>query len=341
LPLRDETNYVAAALVEPWACVTAAYRAHDTKIAKAVIDGSKSKGEIEDAFSRVAANTTVEITNSQSPITPVKIDIGRIHYDGIALVGTQLFFDRDLNTRNDLKPGGKALFIGAGGPMGQMHVQRALTHQNPPSLVVITDINKDRLLEVQSRFAKTALRRGIVFHSFLTDPMSPDINHGELAKRGEFHDIVSLVPSAEIVPFGLAHLAENGVFNVFAGVAKGSFALIDIGRLVAKNQRIIGTTGSTIADMRRTLELVESGALDTNLSLAAVGGLDSLPDGLDAVKSGALSGKIVIFPNSENLPLTSLGDLEKTHPDAYSKLDNGYWTPSAESALLESMRGGS
>ncbi len=59
-----------------------------------------------------------------------EIDAGRIHYHYTAYVGTQetdiaAAYGEERN-RCELKKGGSALFIGAGGPMGQMHVQRAV-----------------------------------------------------------------------------------------------------------------------------------------------------------------------------------------------------------------------
>ena len=44
-----------------------------------------------------------------------------------------------------LRAGGVAVFIGAGGPMGQMHVQRALELPDGPQVVIATEISDDRL----------------------------------------------------------------------------------------------------------------------------------------------------------------------------------------------------
>ena len=60
----------------------------------------------------------------------MQVDLGRLHYDYIAFVGTS---GTDLaasygeqRNRCELRSGGTTVFVGAGGPMGQMHVQRAL-----------------------------------------------------------------------------------------------------------------------------------------------------------------------------------------------------------------------
>ena len=112
-------------------------------------------------------------------------------------------------------------------------------------------------------------------------------------------DIVSMVPSPDLIAQTLPSLAENGVYNIFAGVAKGITAELDLGTILAKNQRLIGTSGF---QHRRpapyAATLVESEALSTNASLAAIGGLDAFRDGSGRRQSRAsFPGKTVIFPH--------------------------------------------
>jgi L-sorbose 1-phosphate reductase len=144
-----------------------------------------------------------------------------------------------------------------------------------------------------------------------------------------------MVPSPDLIADTVRYLADYGVYNVFAGVAKGVTAHIDIGSIIARNQRIIGTSGSSIADLRHTLELVESGKLSTNASLAAIGGLNAFRDGLAAVKEGRFPGKTVIFPNIAGLPLMSLEETRENLPGVYVRLRDGrFWTREAEEALF-------
>jgi L-sorbose 1-phosphate reductase len=49
-------------------------------------------------------------------------------------------------------------------------------------------------------------------------------------------------------------------------------------------------------------------------------------------------GKVVIFPNIKELPLTSLADLKEVLPEVYAKLGRGEtWTKAAEATLLDSI----
>ena len=112
-------------------------------------------------------------------------------------------------------------------------------------------------------------------------------------------------------------------------------AELDLGTILAKNQRLVGTSGSSIADLRHTLALVESDTLSTNASLAAIGGLDAFRDGLAAVKEGRFPGKTVIFPLLPELPLMSVDEIKGRLPHVYAKMQDGlFWTKEAEEELL-------
>ena len=85
-----------------------------------------------------------------------------------------------------------------------------------------------------------------------------------------------------------------------------------------------------------TLAYTESGELPTSSSLAAIGGIDAMADGVRAVKEMKFPGKTVIFPQIR-LPLTALPDLNGVAPSVYAKLKDGkFWTKEAEEELLES-----
>ena len=54
--------------------------------------------------------------------------------------------------------------------------------------------------------------------------------------------------------------------------------------------------------------------------------------------NGAFSGKVVIFPHIQHLPLTTLPDLKDRLPGVYARLKDGReWTAEAEEELLRSM----
>jgi hypothetical protein len=94
---------------------------------------------------------------------------------------------------------------------------------------------------------------------------------------------------------------------------------------------MFGTSGSTLRDMRLVLDHVRGGRLDTNVSVAAVGGLDGAIEGIRAIERQEIAGKIVVYPACRGLRLTPLAKL----PEAvHAKLRDGVWTREAEAKLL-------
>ena len=383
LPIQDSTGYVEAALVEPWACVVAAYEYPNYRngfldggrllVVYAGLDGTpdfepghqpasvvtvdaggtdfahlqQEGGRFDDilVYGTPEPETLTAIMGClglrgilnlvrNKPLNgTVAVDVGRVHYEQHLFVSTDdaanVSAAYTRNTRAELLPGGKVWFAGAGGPMGQMHLQRAVMLDAPPKTVVVTDMNDERLERIRARFGNLLDQRGIEL--ILVNVGTG----GDPAAYGPYDDIVNMVPSPGLIASTLPHLAENGVYNIFAGVAKGVTAELDLGTVLAKNQRLVGTSGSSIADLRHTLELVEDDSLSTNASLAAIGGLPAFRDGLAAVKAGQFPGKTVIFPLIEDLPLLSIDDLKTQLPTVYAKLQDGtFWTQAAEDELL-------
>lgn len=271
----------------------------------------------------------------------LSLDIGRIHYDSLWVVGA---FGEDLGAanaiplRSELLPGGTCWIVGGGGPMGQMHVQRAVQHPQPPALLVATDVDAVRLEAVRERFATTAEQRGIRFVVLNPKEMDPEAFHQRLLELTDgkgFTDIVNMVPAAEVVADSARLLADGGVYNIFAGVARGVKACLDMNAICGRGVRFFGSSGSSLADIRLTLEQMESGQLQTRASLAAIGGMKAAHEGIRALMEARFPGKTVIFPQIPDLPLMSLAELKERFPTVYARLEGGrFWTKEAEEELL-------
>jgi L-sorbose 1-phosphate reductase len=107
---------------------------------------------------------------------------------------------------------------------------------------------------------------------------------------------------------------------------------------VHKDIRLIGHSASTIENMLTMLQKVENGELNTNRSVAAVGSLSAAKEGLQALIDATYPGKVVIFPNIRELPLTSVSDLGEVLPEVAAKLADGHiWTKEAEREFLSQM----
>ncbi len=271
-----------------------------------------------------------------------QIDVGRIHYDYIAYVGGPgpEIADSYGEARNrcDLRAGGVALFVGAGGPMGQMHVQRAVELPEGPRTIIATDVNDARLAALERLFGSLARERG---RRLLT--INPGAGGGtlrELVLRESggagADDVVVSVPSAALMAEAAALMARDGMLVLFAGVPNGTLAPLHLSNVYLHNAQFTGTSGSRLSDQELVIQKTVAGALSPNRSVAAVGGIEAAHDGIRAMMEGRYAGKVVIFPQISGLSLMSLAELAERFPEVGAQLDPGLvWTPAAEAALLE------
>ena len=146
--------------------------------------------------------------------------------------------------------------------------------------------------------------------------------------------MMAAVPA--LITSSCRYLADDGMFNVFAGVARGTTAELDGSGIALRGHGYVGSSGSGIEDLAEVIRRAEKGQLSTNRAVAGIGGMNAAWDGMEAVRDGTFSGKIVIYPQIADLPLTDLDDLVDVLPDVAAKLGPGkQWTREAEQALLE------
>jgi hypothetical protein len=238
----------------------------------------------------------------------VNVDVGRIHYHRWVYVGsTSMDIAKaysDVPVRANLRPGGKAWFVGAGGPMGRMHVQRAIQFANPPAVIVCSDVSDARLSDLFDSLAAEAKAKGIEFIC-LNPTKEAAYNAGMAAfKTAGFDDIIVLVPIPTVIADAAAYIAPQGVMNVFAGVARGTLVRLDLTDTYLKQTRVIGHSASVMSDMKLVLDKTNTGELSPNRSVAAIGSLSAARDGLEAVKGATFAGKVVIYPHIREFPLT-------------------------------------
>ncbi|WP_170215893.1 alcohol dehydrogenase catalytic domain-containing protein [Asanoa ferruginea] len=292
---------------------------------------------VERALAALAPNGTCAVITAEPLPRRVRVDVGRLHYDGLALFGTARLDLAAAYTpiRTELTPGGRLWLLGAGGPMGRMHMRRALQRDGGPATIVATD-RSGRAAEAFGRIAPAVL-------TFLSERECGDAE--TLAKRLNdatgglgFDDIVVIAPVAEAIEAAFEHLADGGVINLFAGLPRGTCCAWDFTTIAHRGVRAIGTSGSSVAHLRGARDRIENGVLQPNRSVAAVAGLDAAPDVLRAVAQGRFGGKVVIFPNlREPLPLTPVGELARVLPSVAELLDRGHWSLAAEEELLRTL----
>jgi threonine dehydrogenase-like Zn-dependent dehydrogenase len=267
----------------------------------------------------------------------VPVDIGSVHYRNQWHTGRPAGDPHDWGRSTELLPGGVAWFIGAGGPLGQMHLQRALSLSRPPRKIIVTQNGGPRVEDLNRRFAGLARDRGVEWTVLDSRALGDEVYaevRSESGGRG-CDDVCVVIPNAQVVERAFELLAPGGALDVFAGVPVGTVAHLDLGRVPSDGVRLWGTSGSSLADLRRIVEKAESGELVTDRVVAAVGGIGAVKAGLEAVREGVFVGKTVIYPHCKELPLIAVEELGRLHPSIADRLLEGrYWTPAAEAELL-------
>ncbi|MGD9369582.1 MAG: zinc-binding dehydrogenase [Desulfobacteraceae bacterium] len=276
----------------------------------------------------------------------VPADVGRLHYDYIAFLGTQgpdvAAAYGSVRNRCELVPQGVAVFVGAGGPMGQMHVQRAIELPDGPRKIIATEVNARRLAALEQRVAPIAAKnnRELIYLNPRLNPRQDDgdlYDHVMQITQGRgADDVVVCVPVAEVMAQAATLMNPNGMLVFFAGVPNGTMAPLNLSAVYMDNAQYTGTSGLTINDQALVMQRAAEGQLSTSRSVGAIGGMLAAKEGIQAMIEGRYPGKIVIFPQIHDLPLMGLDELKDKIPEVSAKLEAGdAWTTAAEEVLIE------
>lgn len=302
----------------------------------------ESAEQITEVARLIARRGTMNMLSQKRLDGLVDADVGRLHYDYIAFIGNAGTDISDSygeeRNRCDLIKDGTAVFIGAGGPMGQMHVQRAIEMKDGPRRVIVTDINDQRLEEISSRFA--ALTEANNCELITLNPTNSSTTLHDCVMENTQHqgadDVVVCVPNAQIMEDAAKLMNGNGMLVLFAGVPNGTLAPADLSDVYLNNMQYTGTSGLTIEDQIAVMDQAVAGQLAPAICVAAIGGMNVAHDGIQAMIDSKFPGKILIFPQIMELPLLSLEELHEALPVVGEKLGAGnVWTKEAEKALYE------
>src|SRR6185503_17839794 len=309
-----------------------------------VILNPTSASDVSQIARFIARRGTCNLVGTKPLDGLVQVDLGRLHYDYIAFVGnngTDITSSYgEARNRCELRANGSTVFIGAGGPMGQMHVQRALELPNGPQLVIATEISDERLETLSNMFTPLAEKQGRKL-LFFNPNSSKQSFHDFVMKATQNQgadDVVVSVPVAALMEEGDTVMKQDGMMVLFAGVPNGTMGHVNLSNVYLSNAQYTGTSGLTIDDQASVMARRVSGTLSPGRSVAAIGGLETAAEAIESVIEGKYPGKVVIFPQIHNLPLTGLKELKERLPDVAAKLgEDLMWTNEAEEALIEKM----
>ena len=286
---------------------------------------------VEGLFAKVAGRGLLNIVLCGGKFgSDVVTAVGRIHYGGIRIVGTTRSEPADsmgiIPQTDEIREGDKINVIGAGGPMGMMHVVRNICQGVKGVSVFAGDLDDNRLKTLTRIAAPLAEKNAVEYKTY--NPTKDRICQ-------TFDYTILMAPVPKLVAASVQSASQRGLINIFAGIPATVTGEIDLDTYIEKQLYFIGTSGSTLDDMKRMLEKAESGSLDTNVSVAAISGLEGATEGIRAVENRSIAGKIVVYPSCRDLGLVTLEELKEKMPQAAELLCNGLWTKEAEEKLLE------
>ena len=245
-----------------------------------------------------------------------------------------------------IKENGKLAIMAGAGPMGLGALTYALHRDVRPSMIVVTDIDQERLDRAEVLFPPAeAAKDGISLHfvntSKIEDPVAELIH---ISGGTGFDDVLCYAPVAAVVKQSSDILGRDGCLNFFAGPTDNKFsAEMNFYDVHYNSTHVMGTTGGNTADMIESLELTAANRINPAVMVTHVGGLDSAAETtLNLPKIPG--GKKLIYTHL-SMPLTALTDFrikgEETKDERYIALadiidqNNGLWSPDAEEYLLQ------
>jgi threonine dehydrogenase-like Zn-dependent dehydrogenase len=242
-----------------------------------------------------------------------------------------------------IRKGGNMAILAGVGPMGLGAIDYALHQERKPGLLVVTDIDDNRLSRAACLFTpEHAEEEGIRLMYINTSKMNDPVKHLRDITGGKgFDDVFVFAPVKPVIEQGDGILGFDGCLNFFAGPTNPEFkAEFNFYNVHYAFTHIVGTSGGNTDDMRESLQLMGEGKINPAIMITHVGGLDAVVDttlNLPQIPGG----KKLIYTNI-SMPLISLNKLKEQEPHniLYAGLHeivskNDYiWSLEAERYLL-------
>lgn len=247
------------------------------------------------------------------------------------------------NHEMGIRGGGKMAILAGVGPMGLGAIDYALHQERKPGLLVVTDIDDNRLARAACLFTpEHAANEGVKLIYVNTGKMNNPVKHlREMTDGTGFDDVFIFAPVRNVVEQGDGILGFDGCINFFAGPSNPEFkAEFNFYNVHYAFTHIVGTSGGNTDDMLESLKLMGEGKINPAVMITHIGGLDSVVDTTMNLPQ-IPGGKKLIYTNI-SMPLVSLYKLGEREKDniLYAGLHeivskNDYiWSLEAEKYLL-------
>jgi L-sorbose 1-phosphate reductase len=216
------------------------------------------------------------------------------------------------NHEMGIRKGGKMAILAGVGPMGLGAIDYALHQERKPGMLVVTDIDDNRLARAASLFSpEQAKKEGITLMYVNTGKMNNPVKHlRDLTGGTGFDDVFVFAPVKPVIEQGDAILGFEGCLNFFAGPTNPEFkAEFNFYNVHYAFTHIVGTSGGNTDDMRESLKLMSEEKINPAIMITHVGGLDAVVDTTINLPQ-IPGGKKLIYTNI-SMPLVSLDKLEE------------------------------
>ncbi|MGO5073334.1 zinc-binding dehydrogenase [Clostridium sporogenes] len=244
-----------------------------------------------------------------------------------------------------IKEGGKVALLGCAGPMGLGAIEYAINGSIKPKLVVVVDIDEERLSRVASLIkVEEAKKKGVELIYLNTKNKDAVSELMKLSGGKGYDDVFVFATVKQLIESADDILGNDGCLNFFAGPTDNNFkAEFNFYKVHYEGTHIVGTSGGSPEDMLESIELSEKGVINPSFMITHVGGLNAVPETVRNLLN-IPGGKKLIYPHIE-MELTAIEDFEKLgeNNEFYRKLaeickkNNNVWCEEAEKFLLESL----
>lgn len=251
---------------------------------------------------------------------------------------TQYVYEHQMGIREN----GNMALLGCAGPMGMGAIDYAVNGPKRPKLVVVVDIDENRLERAKELITPEHARKmGVKLVYVNTTGKDAVAYLKELSGGRGYDDVFVFAPVPALVEQGDDILANDGCLNFFSGPTDSHFKVpFNFYNVHYEGTHIVGTSGGSTGDMMESLELSHQRLINPSFMVTHIGGLNAAPSTILNLPK-IPGGKKMIYPHIQ-MELTAISDFEKLGRDneLFAELDkickrkHGIWCEEAEQYLL-------
>ena len=240
--------------------------------------------------------------------------------------------------------GGSMALLAGVGPMGLGAIEYAIRNPRKPSILVVTDIDENRLIRAEQLLSPAEAKKyGVELFYVNTKNINNPAEHLKSLNKGKpFDDVFVFAPVKPVLELGDQLLGRDGCLNFFAGPTDPAFsAALNFYNVHYESTHIVGTSGGNTDDMKESLAMMERGELNAGFMLTHIGGLDAVSK--TTIELDKIPGGKKLIYTHKKMELTAIDDfVQKGKNDPFfAKLaeicarHQGLWNAEAENYLLE------